>query len=111
FSRFGLASLEQEAEPHSGRNLLRRQLVENRYRQAVEFAVRTLGHHLVDNLRAWVIAYPAGENLAQLLTVFGLRRGEDLGPQYHSRSSFLAEILKLTGTNPQKACETGALHN
>src|SRR5215471_4724469 len=84
----GLPRLSRKPNRMRGR-LLRCQLVENRNREAVELAVRALGHDLVDDLRARVVADPPRENLSQLLSVFGLRRGEDLGPHDHSVSSFL----------------------
>src|SRR5450432_3589683 len=71
--------------------LPRGDLVEDRDRQTVELTVRALGDDLVEDLRARIVPDPAGQDFPELLTVFGLRRGEDLGPHDHSVSSFLTE--------------------
>src|SRR5688572_28669000 len=68
--------------------LLRGELVENRDRQTVKFAVRALRDDLVENLCARVVTYPAGDDFTQLFSVFRLCCGEDLCPHEHSVSSF-----------------------
>src|SRR5262249_34861453 len=67
--------------------LLLGKLVENRDRQAVKLAVGALRDDLVDDLRARVVPNPAGDHLAELFAVLGLRRGEDLSFHDHLSSA------------------------
>src|SRR5687767_1208350 len=57
-------------------------VVEERDAEAVELAVGALGHDLVENAHLRVVAQPAGQYLAQLVTILRLRRGEHLGPHH-----------------------------
>jgi hypothetical protein len=96
-TRFGLAALEQKAESHAAM-LLRLHLVEDGDRQAVKLAVGALGHDFVEDSSAWIVTDPPCQNLTQLLAIFGLRGGEDLGPHNHLQTPFCATTAEISAS-------------
>ena len=60
-------------------------LVEQGHGEAVELAVRALGHGLAQNAELGMPSYPASDGFAQLLTLSGLGGREDLRTfEYHT---------------------------
>src|SRR5450432_3869425 len=96
----GLPRLSRKPNRIAAR-LLRDGFVENGNRQTVELAVRALRHNLVEDLRLRIGSDPTGEYFAQLLTILGLRGGEDLCPHQHALtpSRYPVRMLRFTITS------------